>query len=291
MAVPRQRVLALMQASCRVFNTTYNPDRVRLGSRILHQRLKGPAVASYYPPRIGTIPQLRALYPQNEILDDKEEDWLEHLGVAKSRGKSPPKKKRTAEGELMLARRGRGDADRRRIQEEQEEEVGLACTDCIPLYNTRTCTAYTRPLQLDPCPLALKLVVPRQPDLDVIRQHRRIDLVMLGRAVRRLAVEARHDAPYHSHLLADALHLAAEAHCYPYRHGFEVGNVEGARDAAHELPEAGAGDGAEGGRGCHVEDDARRSAVHDICRVSVGVLSVVVSVLLMLEKQGAMCSS
>ena len=122
MAVPRQRVLALMQASCRVFNTTYNPERVRLGSRILHQRLKGAAVSSYYPPRIGTIPQLRSLYPEHEILDDKEEDWLEHLGVAKSRGKSPPKKKRTAEGECVRLTRESA-ADGCRIEKGQEEEV------------------------------------------------------------------------------------------------------------------------------------------------------------------------
>ncbi|KAJ4302771.1 hypothetical protein N0V90_001662 [Kalmusia sp. IMI 367209] len=83
MAVPRSRVLDLMK-------------RIRLGSRILHQRLKGPSVASYYPPRIGTIPQLRKLYPNFEIIDEKEEDWLEHLNVARSRGKAPPKKKRTA---------------------------------------------------------------------------------------------------------------------------------------------------------------------------------------------------
>ncbi|KAH7386747.1 mitochondrial ribosomal protein-like protein of the small subunit [Phaeosphaeria sp. MPI-PUGE-AT-0046c] len=96
MAVPRQRILDLMRVQCKVFNTTYNPERLRLGSRILHQRLKGPSVASYYPPRIGTTAQLRSLYPHNEILDDKEEDWLEHLTVARSRGKSTPKKKRTA---------------------------------------------------------------------------------------------------------------------------------------------------------------------------------------------------
>ncbi|KAL7771616.1 hypothetical protein CFE70_001563 [Pyrenophora teres f. teres 0-1] len=49
MAVARHRVLDLMRVQCNVFNTTYNPERIRLGSRILHQRLKGPAVASYYP--------------------------------------------------------------------------------------------------------------------------------------------------------------------------------------------------------------------------------------------------
>jgi hypothetical protein len=64
----------------------------------MRQRLKGAAVASYYPPRIGTIAQLRSLYPENELLDDDEEDWLEHLNVARSRGKSVPKKKRTAAG-------------------------------------------------------------------------------------------------------------------------------------------------------------------------------------------------
>lgn len=69
-----------------------------MGSRILHQRLKGPSVAEYYPPRIGTISQLRSLYPQYTLIDEEEEDWLEHLNVAKSRGKGAPKKKRTAAG-------------------------------------------------------------------------------------------------------------------------------------------------------------------------------------------------
>lgn len=64
----------------------------------MHRRLKGASVASYYPPRIGTIAQLRSLYPEHELLDDKEEDWLEHLNVARSRGKTTPKKKRTAAG-------------------------------------------------------------------------------------------------------------------------------------------------------------------------------------------------
>lgn len=65
----------------------------------MRQRLKGASVASYYPPRIGTIPQLRSLYPEYEMLDDDEEDWLEHLNVARSRGKTTPKKKRTAAGQ------------------------------------------------------------------------------------------------------------------------------------------------------------------------------------------------
>lgn len=90
-----------LQVQCKVFNTTYNPNRLRLGSRILHQRLKGPSVVSYYPPRIGTIRHLRSLYPEHDIIDDDEEDWVEHLNVATSRGKGTPKKKRTAAGKLQ----------------------------------------------------------------------------------------------------------------------------------------------------------------------------------------------
>ncbi|KAF2265464.1 hypothetical protein CC78DRAFT_185110 [Lojkania enalia] len=96
MAVPRSRVLDLMKRQCYVFRTTYNPERLRMGTRILRERLKGTAVAEYYPPRIGTIKQLRSLYPQYEIEDEKEEEWLEHMQIARSRGKQPPKKKRTA---------------------------------------------------------------------------------------------------------------------------------------------------------------------------------------------------
>ncbi|KAF2181858.1 cora-domain-containing protein [Zopfia rhizophila CBS 207.26] len=98
MAVPRSRVLDLMKVQCHIFNTTFNPNRLRLGTKILHERLKGPSVASYYPPRIGTVKQLRRLYPEYEIWDDKEQDWLEHMQIARSRGKAPPKKKRTAAG-------------------------------------------------------------------------------------------------------------------------------------------------------------------------------------------------
>lgn len=36
-----------------------------------------------------------------ETWDDDEEDRLEHLGLAKQRGKGAPKKKRTADGEFF----------------------------------------------------------------------------------------------------------------------------------------------------------------------------------------------
>lgn len=94
----------------------------------MHQRLKGASVASYYPPRIGTIAQLRSLYPENELLDDAEEDWLEHLNVARSRGKAVPKKKRTAAGTFAGCRGLVRSLTRCRIEKVQQEEVsGESC--------------------------------------------------------------------------------------------------------------------------------------------------------------------
>jgi hypothetical protein len=80
-------------------------------------------VASYYPPRIATIKQLRSLYPQHEIIDEDEEDWLEHHNVARSRGKGTPKKKRTAAGKSMWDNMYGWVLTAGRIQEVQQAQV------------------------------------------------------------------------------------------------------------------------------------------------------------------------
>ncbi|KAK3070440.1 hypothetical protein LTR53_013808 [Teratosphaeriaceae sp. CCFEE 6253] len=95
-AVPRQRILDLMKVQCRIFSTTFNPTNQRLGNKILRQRLKGPALAAYYPRRVATFKDLKALYPGWEMYDANEEDRLEHIQITKSRGKGAPKKKKTA---------------------------------------------------------------------------------------------------------------------------------------------------------------------------------------------------
>lgn len=90
------------QVQCRVFSSTYNPLRLRTGNRVLRQRLRGPSIASYYPRRVATIKDLQKAYKsfdeELETWDEYEEDRLEHLVLAKQRGKGAPKKKRTAEG-------------------------------------------------------------------------------------------------------------------------------------------------------------------------------------------------
>ncbi|ROT43526.1 putative mitochondral 37S ribosomal protein S27 [Sodiomyces alkalinus F11] len=80
MSVPRARLLDLMKAQCQVFATTYNPDGIRMGNKILRQRLRGPALAAYYPPKTATLQDvLNEFGPELTTFDEKEEDRLEHI--------------------------------------------------------------------------------------------------------------------------------------------------------------------------------------------------------------------
>ena len=86
------------QLQCSIFNTTFNPERQRLGNKILRQRLKGHILASYYPPKVDVIQTLRKDYPGHTIEDEVQEMRLEAVEAKKARGKGAPKK-RTKEGE------------------------------------------------------------------------------------------------------------------------------------------------------------------------------------------------
>jgi len=99
MSVPRARILDLMKASsalpqpnatfsltdlqvrCQVFSTTYNPEGIRTGNKILRQRLRGPALASYYPRKMSTVQDMiKEFAPYELVVDNEEEDdRLEHI--------------------------------------------------------------------------------------------------------------------------------------------------------------------------------------------------------------------
>ncbi|KAK4043579.1 mitochondrial ribosomal subunit S27-domain-containing protein [Parachaetomium inaequale] len=98
MAVPRARLLDLMRAQCELFATTFNPEGVRTGNKILRQRLRGPALASYYPRKVMTFRDFQDEFKplELEIEEEGEVDRLEHIAALKARGKSAPKKKREA---------------------------------------------------------------------------------------------------------------------------------------------------------------------------------------------------
>ncbi|KAM0719164.1 hypothetical protein Q7P37_005069 [Cladosporium fusiforme] len=95
MSVPRSRIVDLLKVQCNIFGTIFNPTGERLGNKILRQRLRGPALASYYPRRVATYKDLQKLYPGFETYNEFEEDRLEHVQITKSRGKGAPKKRRT----------------------------------------------------------------------------------------------------------------------------------------------------------------------------------------------------
>lgn len=97
MSVPRARLLDLMkvwllfslqncppanqlQAQCQVFATNFNPDGIRMGNKVLRQRLRGPALAAYYPRRVATIKDVRQEFgPGLDTWEDAEEDRFEYI--------------------------------------------------------------------------------------------------------------------------------------------------------------------------------------------------------------------
>ncbi|EAU31141.1 conserved hypothetical protein [Aspergillus terreus NIH2624] len=111
MAVPYTRILSLAKAQCRIFSATFNPDRLRLGNKILRQRLRGPALASWYPKKTVSFRDLQDAYRPLGLttFDEVEDDREEAIQIAKLRGKGRPKKKRTAAvGKLGMVPRPAG---------------------------------------------------------------------------------------------------------------------------------------------------------------------------------------
>ncbi|KAK2811304.1 hypothetical protein FQN50_002180 [Emmonsiellopsis sp. PD_5] len=81
MAVPRSRILDLVKSQCRIFSLNFNPERQRLGNKILRQRLRGPALAAYYPQKMGTLRELQDAYKHLglEVYNPEEDERLEDL--------------------------------------------------------------------------------------------------------------------------------------------------------------------------------------------------------------------
>ncbi|KAI1610185.1 mitochondrial ribosomal subunit S27-domain-containing protein [Exophiala viscosa] len=99
MAAPtRGRLLELTKLQCSLFSTTFNPNQQRLGNKILRQRLRGPALAAYYPRRSTTIEDMLNEFKRFDLegSNEDEDDRFETIQIAKLRGKGAPKKKRTA---------------------------------------------------------------------------------------------------------------------------------------------------------------------------------------------------
>jgi small subunit ribosomal protein S33 len=73
----------VLQAQCRVFTTTFNPQQLRLGNKILRQRLRGPALAAWYPRKTVSFRDLQDAYQPLglTIFDEAEDDREEAIQV------------------------------------------------------------------------------------------------------------------------------------------------------------------------------------------------------------------
>ena len=71
--------VAMRKLTAKIFNTTFNPTGIRTGNKILRQRLKGPALAEYYPPRKVTIKDMRKLWPDMDFIDEDEEQRVANV--------------------------------------------------------------------------------------------------------------------------------------------------------------------------------------------------------------------
>lgn len=111
------------QLQSTLFSTTFNPTNARLGNKVLRQRLKGPALAAYYPRKSATVEDIQKEFAKFDLVtwNEEEEDRLEGLQIAKLRGKGAPKKKRTADGEFYGRRRAGAFADREGEQQARRE--------------------------------------------------------------------------------------------------------------------------------------------------------------------------
>ncbi|KAK5048630.1 hypothetical protein LTR84_005721 [Exophiala bonariae] len=99
MALPsRGRLLELSKLQCSIFSHTFNPNRQRLGNKILRQRLKGPTMAAYYPRKSVAMGDILKEFEKFGLAgyDEEELQRVDSVNTAKMRGKGAPKKKRTA---------------------------------------------------------------------------------------------------------------------------------------------------------------------------------------------------
>lgn len=74
-----------------------------MGNKILRERLRGPALAAYYPRKSVTMADIQKEFKRYDLetWDEDEEYRLEGLQIAKLRGKGAPKKKRVADSEYI----------------------------------------------------------------------------------------------------------------------------------------------------------------------------------------------
>ncbi|KAK4058743.1 mitochondral 37S ribosomal protein S27 [Microbotryomycetes sp. JL221] len=86
------RLQQLTKLRSEIFGTTFNPDSLRTGSKVLKARLRGPAMLRYYGDRLSGWASLNKAFPGLNLIDHTENQRLVDLEARRRRGKVTPKK-------------------------------------------------------------------------------------------------------------------------------------------------------------------------------------------------------
>ncbi|PWN54091.1 hypothetical protein IE53DRAFT_372677 [Violaceomyces palustris] len=90
---PTASTLAPLKAlQSKVFGTIHNPDQLRIGSKVLKQRLVGPSMLTYYPPTIDLASLTKTVPAVGKLVHFREVQRLKDVERKKMLGKGPPKK-------------------------------------------------------------------------------------------------------------------------------------------------------------------------------------------------------
>lgn len=95
--VSKAKLHKLEELQCKVFRTTYNPQKERTGAKILTKPLKGQTLANYYGPADFPSPaKMLKLWKQEDyaVVDEVEEYRANLAASRRKRGKGAPKKKK-----------------------------------------------------------------------------------------------------------------------------------------------------------------------------------------------------
>ena len=82
MSVAASRLMALAKLRATIFGTTWNPESLRTGSKILKARLRGPSMLRYYGDRLSGFAGLNNAIPGLELKDVAEETRCVPFGLA-----------------------------------------------------------------------------------------------------------------------------------------------------------------------------------------------------------------
>ncbi|KAL0090849.1 mitochondrial ribosomal subunit S27-domain-containing protein [Phycomyces blakesleeanus] len=86
------KLAQLAQLSCKIFQTVYNPTSARTGNKVLRQRLLGSTLTQYHPEKLVHFRDLKAMFPELDLVNTEENERLEEIARRKRRGKGAPKK-------------------------------------------------------------------------------------------------------------------------------------------------------------------------------------------------------